>query len=384
MRSLEPYLQKDLQEKFVFLSGPRQVGKTYLSEQLITRLQGSYYNWDFSEDRQEILHKNFLNKKFIVLDEVHKYDRWKSFIKGIYDKYHKSLKILVTGSARLDVYRKGGDSLLGRYYLYHLHPFSLGELLSPQRIPKPEKALENISLKSQSSTFEQLYQFGGFPEPFFKASEEAHLRWSNQRRELLIQQDLRDLTNVSLLSLVEHLYLLLPSRVGSVLSVNSLKEDLKVAYNTVISWLDIFERLFLTYTLKPYTKKNSRSVFKEKKIYLWDWSQIKEEGARFENFVASHLWKAVQTWRDLGFGNFELSFIRDRDRREVDFCILKDSLPWLLVEAKLSETQISESLHYYCEKFQVPGIQLVLKAGLRKQEGRINLLSAESWLAALP
>ena len=178
--------------------------------------------------------------------------------------------------------------------------------------------------------------------------------------------------------------LLLPKRVGSVLSVNALKQDLQVAYNTVRSWLETFERLYITFTLSPFTKKLQRSIHKEKKLYLWDWSQIKDPGARFENFVASHLWKAVHIWRDLGMGNFDLQFLRDRDRREVDFCITRDQQPWLLLEAKLAEKQISESLSYFAERLGVPAIQLIQTTGLHRRTGRIQIVSADSWLARLP
>jgi len=384
MRSLEPRIEEDLKEKFVFLSGPRQVGKTYLAQRLIEKIGGHYYNWDLAEDRQQILSKSFLQDEFVVFDELHKYDRWKGFLKGIYDKYHKSLKALVTGSARLDVYRKGGDSLLGRYFLFHLHPFSMGELTSPAKIQRPEDLLSEDSSASDPTLFENLMKWGGFPDPFYKGTEEFHTRWSLQRNELLVREDIRDLTNINLLSLIEHLLLLLPDRVGSILSINSLKEDLRVAYNTVLSWLQTLDYLYLIYILKPFTVSLSRAVHKERKMYLWDWSQVKDPGDRFENLVASHLWKAVQIWRDLGMGNFELSFLRDRDRREVDFLVVKDRKPWLLVEAKLSETQPVEALSYFANRFQIPAIQLTATKNVFKKIGLIRVLSADSWLLKLP
>ncbi len=384
MRSLTGPIESDIQKKFVFLSGPRQVGKTYLVKQVLQKLGGKYYNWDLSEDRQEILTKSFIHDKVVVLDELHKYDRWKNFIKGIYDKHHDNLKVLVTGSARLDVYRKGGDSLLGRYFLHHLHPLSMGEILSSDTIATPQDVLQPNLPPENRELFDSLMRWGGFPEPFYAGTEQSHNRWSLQRRELLVREDIRDLTNINLLSLVEHMILLLPSKVGSILSVNSLREDLQVAYNTAASWLDTFEKLFITFTLKPYTKRISRSVHKERKVYLWDWSQIKDDGPRFENFVASHLWKAVHIWRDLGMGDFDLWFLRDSDRREVDFCITKDLKPWLLVETKLSESRVSETLDYFSKRLQVPAIQLLQTAGIEKKSGPILIVSAARWLLKLP
>lgn len=384
MRNLFPAIERDLDEKFVFLAGPRQVGKTHLAKEILKKREGRYYNWDLTEDRQQILSKGFLHDRFAVLDELHKYHRWKNFIKGIYDKYHEQLKIIVTGSARLDVYRKGGDSLFGRYFLFHLHPLSVGEIRSSQNIPEPNLLLNPSLSSTPADIFQTLFRFGGFPEPFYAATEERHTRWSLQRNEVLIREDLRDLTQVQLLSLVEHLLLLLPERIGSVLSVNSLKEDLQVAYNTVQSWLLILERLYVVFMLKPYSRKIQRTVHKEKKLYLWDWSQIKDEGGRFENLIASHLWKAVHIWRDLGIGNFDLFFLRDRDRREVDFCLTKDHRPWALIEAKFSETKPDESLIYYSNRFGIPGLQVVAKSGVDQKREGIRIVSADRWLALLP
>ena len=384
MRNIEIPIESDIRKKFVFLSGPRQVGKTYLAKQIVKKLGGKYYNWDLSEDRQQIISKGFIYDQLVVLDELHKYDRWKNFIKGIYDTQHENLMALVTGSARLDIYRKGGDSLMGRYFLHHLHPLTIGEIVSPGNIPTPEDVLRSESSTEKREEMENLMKWGGFPEPFYAGDEQTHNRWSLQRRELLVREDIRDLTNINLLSIIEHMMMLLPQRVGSPLSINSLKEDLQVAYNTVRSWLDTFEKLFITFSIKPYAKKMNRSVHKEKKMYLWDWSQIKDDGARFENFVASHLWKAVSLWRNLGMGDFELWFIKDRNRREVDFCITKEMKPWLLIEAKLSETVISESLNYFSRFFNVPAVQLLQRDGIEKKSGNILITSASRWLSKFP
>lgn len=384
MRNLLVPIERDLKQKFVFLAGPRQVGKTTLAQEIVRRGGGKYYNWDDGEDRQAILTKQFLKDGTVILDELHKYDRWKNFIKGVYDKYHETLKAIVTGSARLDVYRRGGDSLFGRYYLYHLYPLSLGELTNPSTIQRPEQVLAEAGAKSDRRLFENLIRFGGFPEPFYKGTEESHQKWSIQRSELLIRQDIRDLTQINLLTLVEHLLLLLPQRVGSLLSINSLKEDVQVAFNTVKSWLATFEHLYITFELHAYSTKIQRSIRKEKKLYLWDWSQVQDPSRRFENLVASHLLKAVQLWRDLGYGDFDLYFLRDRDRREVDFLVTRNRRPWLLVEAKLSESQPWEPLFYFQNRLGVPAVQLIQLENVNKKEGPIRVVSADRWLPMLP
>ncbi|MBI4412180.1 MAG: ATP-binding protein [Deltaproteobacteria bacterium] len=385
MRSLQPIVERDLEKRFVLLAGPRQVGKTHLALEMLKAKPGRYYNWDLAEDRQKILEKGFLHDGLAVMDELHKYERWKSFLKGTYDKYHEKLKILVTGSARLDVYRRGGDSLFGRHYLLHLHPLTVGEILTPNEIPRPANLPEKMEEKQGSTeAFSTLLKFGGFPHPFYQGSVEEHGRWSIQRRELLVRQDIRDLTHIHLLNLIEHFLLLLPRHVGSVLSVNSLKEDLQVAYNTVRQWLGAFERLYISFALQPYHVKVNRSLQKASKVYLWDWSQVEDEGDRLENMIASHLLKAVHLWRDLGFGDFELFYLRDRDRREVDFCVTKDRKPWLLAEVKLAELNLHESLHVFAEKFGVPAFQIVGKEGVDIQRGAIRIISASRFLSTLP
>lgn len=385
MRNIEASINKDVGEKFVFLAGPRQVGKTHLAEKMARERGGLYLNWDLAEDRERILKKEFLTEHFVVLDELHKYERWKSFLKGIYDKYHSTLKILVTGSARLDVYRRGGDSLFGRHYLHHLHPFSIGELLNERQIPKPDSNFKNTNRNPKAQAiFEQLLQYGGFPEPYFKADVLEHKRWSLQRRELLVRQDIRDLTNIQMLSLVEHLLLLLPERVGSVLSINSLKEDLQVAYNTVGQWLKTLEHLYIVYQIKPYTQKINRSLHKPSKLYLWDWSQIPAAGPRFENLVASHLLKATQYWQDLGYGEYELFYLRNSDGREVDFCVTQNRKPWFLVECKCGDESLSEPLQFFSKILAVPAFQIMAKDGINITKNGVQMISASQFLTLFP
>ncbi|MFH1018945.1 MAG: AAA family ATPase [Pseudomonadota bacterium] len=379
-RNIEPWIQEDLNRRFVFISGPRQVGKTVTARRFIEDRGGKYYNWDSSEDRAAILKKAFLHDSYALLDEVHKYERWQNLIKGVFDKHHASLKLVVTGSSKLDLFRKGGDSLFGRYHHIPLHPFTAGELLN-QPAAKPEIRLEP---GPKCEGYDGLFRFGGFPEPLLRGSEDAHRRWLIERRERLIQEDVRSMTAIKLLGLLEHLMVLLPDRVGAPLSLNSLSRDLEVGFNTVKAWIESFDRLYISYRLAPYSSRITRSLKKETKLDLWDWSEIENEASRYENMVAGHLWKAVKYWRSRGYGDFHLWYLRDRDRREVDFCITLRQRPWLLIEAKLSEDVPTEPLRYFANKLSIPAIQLVHRKGVFRKTGPVVTLSADSWLTYLP
>lgn len=380
-RNITPSLIGDLSKKFVFLCGPRQVGKTSLSKSIVRNFNGKYLLYDDDDDRAEILRKSYVNETFVCLDEFHKYPRWKHHIKGIYDKFHEKLRLLLTGSARLDVFQRAGDSLFGRYYLYHLHPFTCGEL-SDAKLPSPDHLLNEPQRKSEA--LGPLLRFGGFPEPFFAQSTKEHLRWSIARRHLLVREDLREITQVQLLALVEQLMSLLPARIGSLFSFRSLAEDIRVSPPTILTWMEIFQRLFIVFKIKPYSKNITRSLHRQPKFYLYDWSQVPDEGARFENLVASHLFKAAQIWTDLGEAEIDLHFIRDRDRREVDFLMTRNSQPWFLIECKTAEEKISENLSYFCTRLGVPGLQLIKKSGVYRKSGNITVASAETWLTNLP
>jgi len=380
-RNIKESIEKDLEQKFVFLSGPRQVGKTTLAKEIIGKKNGTYLLYDDDDDRREILTKAYITKLWVCLDEFHKFQRWKSHIKGVFDKYHEHLHLILTGSARLDVFQKSGDSLFGRYYLFHLHPLTCGELSFPDKLPQ----IDNIfNFHSPISAMNDLLKFSGFPEPFYKQSVREYRRWSNARKNLLIREDLRELTQIKLITLVEQLMLLLPDRIGSLFSYRSLSEDLKVAPPTVQNWMNIFQKLFIAYSISPYAKKIIRSIQKQPKFYLYDWSQISDEGHQFENFIAGHLWKASQVWTDLGEGNIDLHFLRDRMGREVDFMVVKDQKPWFLVEVKLAETSIDNNLKYFCNRLNVPGIQVIKRQNYIREHGNITVVSADRWLANFP
>ncbi|MBL7662999.1 ATP-binding protein [bacterium] len=337
-RYLEPYIDKDLEKKMVFLDGPRQVGKTTLALNLLnqaSKQHPAYYNWDILKQRTLIKNLEFAQQeKLIILDEVHKYKRWRTLVKGFYDQHYPQKKLIVTGSARLDYYRKGGDSLHGRYHYYRLHPLTLGELTT----------------KASKSDLAQLLKFGGFPEPFFSGTELNWRRWSLERTTRVLYEDLRDLHRVQEISLIELLIDALPQRVGSPLSVKSLAEDLEVAPQTVESWIQMLENLYYCFRILPYGPPKVRAVKKERKLYFWDWSMSPAGGPRFENLVASHLLKYCHFIQDTQGYQMELRFLRDFDKRECDFVVIKDKKPVFAVECKTGEKTVSPYLKYFRER----------------------------------
>lgn len=337
-RYLSPFLKQDLSRKMVLLGGPRQVGKTTLAKAYLESPQ-QYLNWDDLDDRAIIkAHKISPDLKLVVLDEVHKYARWRSLIKALYDKYSDQLSILVTGSARLDHFRKGGDSLVGRYHYYRLHPLTLAEV-SP--------GFEEVSLQ-------RLLRYGGFPEPFLQESDTAYRRWSRERLSRVVSQDVADLGTVKEISLIELLVDLLPSRVGSPLSIKSLQEDLEVSPNTVSRWIQLLELVYYCYRILPYGPPRVRAVKKTNKLYLWDWAQVEDSGARFENMVAGHLLKYCHFIEDTEGHKMELKFLRDVELREIDFVVVKDRKPLFAVECKTGEANLSPAIRYYRERTPIP------------------------------
>ncbi len=328
-RYLGPQIESDLTEKMVFVGGPRQVGKTTLVRQFI-KSSDQYLNWDKDSDRQLILRDKIdPGLKLIILNEIHKYKNWRSFVKGYYDKYYPDLNFLVTGSARLDHFRKGGDSLVGRYHYLRLHPFSLCE----------------INNKANANDVKNLLHYGGFPEPFLKQNDIHHTRWQLERISRVVTQDLRDLETVKEISLIELLAAALESRIGSALSIKSLQEDLSVSPNTVDRWIDILENLYFCYRISPYGPPKIKAVKKAQKLYFWDWSQVPDKGARFENFVASHLLKFCHHEEDTKGIKTELRYFKDVvTGKEIDFIVLQKNRPLFAIECKSGERDLSHAL----------------------------------------
>jgi predicted AAA+ superfamily ATPase len=374
----------DLREKMVFVGGPRQVGKTTLAMELVGHHfhNPAYFNWDKMSDRRMILASAWPGgADLIVLDEVHKFKKWKSLLKGEFDTLKGKYKFLVTGSARMDIFRKGSDSLMGRYHYFLLHPFSLAEIYGQNSENQP---FTELAIGSAQPGLDELMKFGGFPEPFFRQDERALRRWHNERNERLFREDIRDVENIRDLNGMKVLSDMLPSRVGSLLSVNALREDLDISHRTASHWLDILETFHYHFRIYPYTQKSYRSIKKAPKLYLWDWSEVKNEAERFENLIASHLIKFVSWLHDREGHRAKLYYLRDADQREVDFLVTVDEKPWFAVEVKTQNESASSYVTYFKEKLKIPfAYQVIKKKGVDTLFGAVRVISADKFLGGL-
>ena len=346
--------------QMAFVSGPRQVGKTTTCR----RHADAYCNWDNLDDRELVLagparlaarlgaHRLSATSPLFLFDELHKFPRWKPFLKGLYDTYADRLRIVVTGSSRLDVYRRGGDSLMGRYFAYRMHPFSVAETVSRElpdldRIVRPPRAIDPVE-------FDALWTHGGYPEPFLKRDARFSRRWRSLRLRQLVREDVRDLTRVQQIDQMEVLVRLLSHGSGRQLVYDTLARETRVAADTVRRWIAALCDFHLGFLVRPWYRNVSRALRKEPKWYLRDWAGIEDAGARSETFVACHLLKAVDAWNDMGLGRFELGYLRDKDKREVDFVVARDGEPWFLAEVKHRENRPSPALVHYQRQVGAP------------------------------
>lgn len=387
--------------KMAFISGPRQVGKSTLSHAYAEKFgRNVFLNWDAIDDRKLLLREPYFfqqvnrnpKKPLLVLfDEIHKWPKWKAYLKGVFDKFHADFRFLITGSGRLDIYKKGGDSLMGRYFGLPLFPLTLGEL--GKHFPRYEEFKANLEEPGQGKNlgklYSELFEFGGFPEPLSRGKKSFYKRWSEERKKLLVREDARDISNLRQIANLENLSHLLPERVGSPLSVNSLREDIGAAFESIRDWILLLESLFYAFSIKPFSRSIARSLKKEKKVYLYDWAEIVEKGPRFENLVALSLYKATRTWRSLGEGDLDLFYLRDKEKREVDFAIVDGKTPILLVECKLTDSDPAKHLLYFQEKLKIKTvIQLVSTNGVYKKiltaSGVCWVISADRFLGILP
>ena len=342
-RYLKHQIVHDLKEKMVFLAGPRQVGKTTLAKSIEKNPQ--YLNWDIDEDRSKILSKEYQKSSLWIFDEIHKYKNWRNYLKGLYDKLSSQQKILVTGSAKLNTLRKGGDSLQGRYHFLRLMPLSCKEL----------------QLTSTNDLL-HLYNLSGFPEPFLNNSKVSCNRWSRSYRERIVRQEISSNEQFLDLATIEIALNRLPDLVGGLLSINSLAEDLQVDHKTLSKWIDALERLYAVYRIAPFGSPKIKALKKAQKIYFYDWNAIIDEGARFENFVATHLLKWVYYEQDTQGRSLDLRYYRDKFEREVDFIITENNKPVLFIETKVSDADSTKGLKYLKGKFpSVRSLQIHLK-----------------------
>jgi len=390
-RRVAAIIEKDIARKMVILSGPRQCGKTTLAKKLAVKTS-AYYNWDIANDRKKMReNKMDLDAKLWIFDELHKQHRWRNWLKGVYDEHSEDHSLLVTGSARLELYGKGGDSLQGRYYQHHLHPFTLAEITKRkdfnweqiQHLPEKHTVVGQTAL-------EELLEFGGFPEPFLGKSVEEAERWRLNYSERIVQDEVRSLENIQQLDRMELLFDVLPKRVGAVLSINNLREDLECSFHTVKNWIQIFERLYGVFRIYPYGGEKLKAVKKEAKLYLWDWARVENAGARFENLVALHLLRLSHWMEDIHGKKCELRYFRSTVGKEVDFVMLLQGRPWFCVEAKTQDQDLDPGSKYFLERTKVPfAFQISLQGKKDQAVGKINdctvrLVSAARFLENLP
>lgn len=374
---------KEFGRQMRFIAGPRQSGKTTLAKNFLIKNNSTslYFNWDEKSTRidllnnphpfYEIIKKQKIKNPWICFDEIHKIKNWKNFLKAHFDHYEKDLQTIVTGSARLDLFRHSGDSLAGRYFLFHLYPFSLSELnqrpiiedAKLNALPFIESRLDfTANIKNSKQNLQDLLAYSGFPEPFLKASNSFYRIWQINYLEKLIYEDVRDISQVKNLDAVSLLVKLLPNTVGNPLSINSLREDLELNHETVKTYIKYLNLLYLTFQLKPYYKKQRHLIKKEQKLYFHDWTRVKDPAYKFENFIACEILSLISLWNDSGLTNVELYYLRKKNKAESDFLIVKEDKPWLIIEAKLASTDI-ESHHYRFSEIlgNIPIVQIVLE-----------------------
>ena len=410
-RQIDQYIwdQEIVSNKMIFLSGPRQVGKTTYAKSLLQENQnGVYCNWDSPETRKKYTKDSYFflenmkgGREFLtVFDEIHKRLKWKDILKGIFDTVDPKVRIFVTGSARMDLFRKSGDSLVGRYVQYRMFPASLSELLgnpienlwlcNKEDWNSPWNSLlsrlENSFVdKSARNFYEDLFRFGGFPEPLTKGSERFLLKWKKDYLSLMLTEDLRELTNIKAIDTVERIVDLLPERVGSPLSIQSLARDVESSHPTVKNHLSQLERLWILFGLRPWAGKLNRTLKKEQKQYFTNWIYASKEATVFENLLATLLYRACSLWTEIAYGEAELYYIRNFDGREIDFLIVLNGKPILAVEAKMSKTEISKPARNFKERLGVPLIQVVNRPGIFRRNAPDEIVvSAERFLSLFP
>ena len=372
-RVLKPYIQKDLDEKIVLLTGPRQVGKTTLAKQLFR--QFSYYSFDDPEHRIALQKRTWPRQTdLVIFDELHKMKNWKSWIKGIYDTEGVRPRILVTGSARLDIARKMGDSLAGRHFLFRLHPLSMKELQQAGELTP--------------NSFKNLLNLGGFPEPFLKGDPIFYQRWRRSHLDIILRQDLLDLENVRQISAIETLIELLRNRVGSGISYESLARDLDRDATTVKRWLQILENLFIIFKVTPWSKKIARSILKEPKYYFYDNGQVVgDEGTKLENLVANALLKELHFLEDTLGARTSLQYLKNKEGKEIDFIVTVGGETQHLIEVKWANDEPSSNFELFSKYLGNQNLKQLQLVGELKREKEtptgVRVVSAMKWLTEI-
>lgn len=386
-----------------FIAGPRQVGKTTAVNDFLAR-EGQpalYYNWDTPSVKKRFAADPaffasdlppHLTNPWVAIDEIHKYPKWKNILKGYYDEYKKRTRFIVTGSARLDLFRRSGDSLVGRYFLFHMLPLGwrevVGRMPDPWNDWHPKQNLPMIPAGDPAvvDAVAGLLHLTGFPQPFFAGTAEFCTRWRENYVSLVLQDDMRELTRIVELRKLDTLVYLLPERVGSPLSLNNLRQTLECAHGTVKAWMKALELVYLVFGLKPWTTRLARSVLKEEKWYFWDWGMVEDPGARFENFIAVQLMRAVAAWNEWGKGPYMLHYLRTKDGAEADFAITDRKQVHCVIEVKQGDSFVSKSLTDFKLKTGAQlAFQIVNVMGTCTQKGPgVYLIGADRFLNLLP
>jgi len=369
-RAIYPYVQKDLKKKIVLLTGPRQSGKTTFSAQLVA---ADYLNYDNPEHRIRIRNQEWdRESRLVIFDELHKMDNWKLYLKGIFDVEGIPPSLFVTGSSKLDVFRKVGDSLAGRFFKYRMHPFDLKEVYQ-QFNTSPDELLETM------------LKVGNFPEPFIAGNDSFYRRWKKTHMDIILRQDLIDLSLIQDIPKLEHLIEILKRRVGSTISYSNIARDIEKDPNTVKRWIQLLENLYIIFKVTPYSKNISRSLLKDSKYYFYDVGQVIGDSQKLENIVACALLKDCHFQEDVSGYDSTLHFLRTKDGKEIDFLTVVDDQPRLLIEVKESDTNLSPNFNHFLPLFQtVKAVQLVKNTNRNtnfKNGCRLEKLS--EWLCKL-
>jgi predicted AAA+ superfamily ATPase len=361
----------DLKKKMVFLVGPRQVGKTWLAKKIMEEYKNPIYlNYDNTNHREIIKNQSWLlSVDLIVFDEIHKMPKWKNYLKGVYDTKSINIHILVTGSARMDAFKKVGDSLAGRFFVHHLFPFTVAEL--------KESGVNNI--------ISLLMDRSGFPEPLLADNTTDIDRWRNLYTESLLGQDVLEFQDIDKINAIKLVYQSLKNKVGSTISYANIAGDIGISPVTVKKYIEILEAIYVIFIIKPYTNKISRSILKEPKIYFFDYAILSDIGAKFENFVALALYKDIILKNDLNGTSYSLGFLRTKEKKEVDFAISDGNRKLIeIIEAKVSESDVSKTLEYFLEKYNVNSTQIVYNLKTERiSKGGAQIRKAEKYLENL-
>ncbi len=369
-RAQRQTILKDLDKKLVLLVGPRQCGKTWLARDIAREFKHSIYlNYDQPFDREVMYNQSWLDTTdLLILDELHKMEGWKNYIKGVYDTKPPSMRILVTGSARLSIYDQLGDSLAGRYFRHRLLPISLAEL-------------EKVSMPLDIN---RLMERGGFPEPYLAEDDVGAQRWRLQYINSMLSTDVFEIDKIYNLKAMQMVFNLLRSRVGSPVSYQSLANDVAVSPATIKRYIQVLEALFMVFTVVPYSKNVARSLLKEPKVYFYDTALVQgDDGARFENLVAVSLLKHVYGKVDMEAEAYSLHYLRTKEGKEVDFALVHQDKIETLIEVKLANHELSQSLAYFHEKYNLPAIQLVKSLRHDYSKDGIRIMRAEQYLSEL-